>query len=81
MPNGQLDGARVFLDVWREDRLSSILKLGKLVRKGKTTESALLKIAQEKHPTVTDWRAMNWGELRMMTAFVTGDTRVESDDF
>lgn len=75
MRSKELDGAKVFLEAWLEDRMSSIFKLEKLISKNKTTDGALLAIAQEKKPGIKDWRKMNWGELNMMISFVAGNVK------
>ena len=57
------------------DRVSSIARLEKLIRKGVTNEEYLLDLAKAKRAGVNDWRSLNWAELKVVIALVTKDPR------
>lgn len=65
--------AESLLEIYLADRNKSIRRLEKLLLKKTVSEDDLLKMARDRKPDTTDWRCMNWGELKMMIAFVTND--------
>jgi hypothetical protein len=75
MPTDHLMDAVKMLQSFLHDRTSSIRRLEKLIRKGTTSDKDLLDLARGKYPEITDWRNLNWGELKVFIALVTKDPR------
>jgi hypothetical protein len=75
MPVVHLKNSVTLLEYYSRDRVSSIRRLEKLIRKGGTNEMTLRNLAREKRAELNDWRMMNWGELRMMVALVSKDIK------
>ena len=78
MSKHELKDASVVLEHYLEDRLSSIRRLEKMIRKSITSEEVLLEVARKRKP-VTDWRHMNYAEMKMMIAMTSG--KKEDFDF
>lgn len=78
MSKHELKDAGVVLEYYLEDRLSSIRRLEKMIRKSMTSEEVLLELARKRKP-VTDWRHMNYAEMKMMIAMTSG--KKEDFDF